>query len=289
MDRFSRQLLALGIDVQEKIMSTKVLIVGCGALGSSIAELLVRLGVKELKIVDADVVELSNLHRTHIFTEKDLMKPKVLACKEFLEKINSEVKIEPIFDIIDETNAENLVKDVDVVFDGLDNINYRLILNDACVKYEKPLIYAGISGEYGNAKLVIPGKTSCLACFLQPSDSRNACDIIGTTTVVPNFLASIQVQLFINYLRGYSEDELVIADLKDLRLDKIKMKRNPQCEACSLHEYKYLRRMDINCGLTRAEKAEGDRIFSSNGVELYKYNGSYIICYNQKCFKKRIA
>ncbi|MDT7901473.1 MAG: HesA/MoeB/ThiF family protein [Acidianus sp.] len=289
MDRFSRQLLTLGIDVQEKIMNTKVLIAGCGALGSSIAELLVRLGVKELKIVDADVVELSNLHRTHIFTEKDLMKPKVLACKEFLEKINSEVKIEPIFDIIDETNAENLVKDVDVVFDGLDNINYRLILNDACVKYGKPLIYAGISGEYGNAKLIIPGKTSCLACFLQPFNTRNACDIIGTTTIVPNFLASIQVQLFINYLRGYSEDELIIADLKELRLDKIKMSRNPQCEACSLHEFKYLKHMDINCGLIRTEKIEGDKVFSSNGIELYKYDGDYIICYNQKCFKKRIA
>ncbi|BDC19730.1 HesA/MoeB/ThiF family protein [Acidianus sp. HS-5] len=289
MDRFSRQLLALGIDVQDRIMNAKVLIAGCGALGSSIAELLVRLGVKELKIVDADVVELSNLHRTHIFTEKDIMKPKIIACKEYLEKINSEVKIEPIFDIIDETNAENLVKDVDVVFDGLDNVNYRLILNDACVKYGKPLIYAGISGEYGNAKLVIPEKTSCLSCFLQPLDIRNACDIIGTTTVVPNFLASIQVQLFINYLRGYSKDELILVDLKELRIDKINMNRNPKCEACSLHEYKYLKNMEINCGLTRVEKAEGDKIFSSNGTELYKCNGDYIICYNQKCFKKRIA
>ena len=289
MDRFSRQLLALGIDVQDKIMNTKVLIAGCGALGSSIAELLVRLGVRELKIVDADVVELSNLHRTHIFTEKDLMKPKVIACKEYLEKINSEVKIDPIFDIIDETNAENLVKDVDVVFDGLDNVNYRLILNDACVKHNKPLIYAGISGEYGNAKLVIPEKTSCLSCFLQPLDTRNACDVIGTTTVVPNFLASIQVQLFINYLRGYSEDELIIADLRELRIDKIKMNRNPNCEACSLHEYKYLKAMEINCGLTRVEKAEGVKVFSSGSIELYKHNGDYIICYNQKCFKKRIA
>ncbi len=289
MDRFSRQLLALGIDVQERIMNTKALVAGCGALGSSIAELLVRLGVKELKIVDADVVELSNLHRTHIFTEKDIMKPKVLACKEYLEKINSEVKIEPIFDIIDDTNVENLIKGVDVVFDGLDNVNYRLILNDACVKQGKPLIYAGISGEYGNAKLVIPEKTSCLSCFLQPLDVQNACDVIGTTTVVPNILASIQVQLFINYLRGYSEDELILVDLKELRLDKIKMSRNPKCEACSLHEYKYLRNMEINCGLSRVEKARGDKIFSSNGIELYKSDGDYIICYNQKCFKKRTA
>lgn len=291
MERFSRQLLTLGIEVQQKIMESKILVVGCGALGSALAEYLVRLGVKEITIVDADVVELSNLHRTHIFTEKDLMRPKVLACKDYLQKINSSVKINPILDIIDNENVEDLVKSHDIVFDALDNIYYRLVLNDACVKNSVPLIHAGISGEYGSAKLVVPNKTSCLSCFLQPYETQDACNVIGTTTVVPSIMAALQVQLFINYLRGEIQEELILLDLRTLRMDKVKINRNPYCEACSLHQYKYLKEpIPLSCGLVRVRETDGGKLlFSSNEVKISKVNDGYIICYNQKCYKKKTA
>jgi adenylyltransferase/sulfurtransferase len=286
MERYSRQLLALGLEVQEKISSLKVAVIGCGALGSAIAEMLTRLGVKELLLVDADVVELSNLHRTHVFTEKDLMRPKALVCKEYLKKINNNIKINIVLDILDNKNAENIVKGNDIVFDALDNLNYRLILNDACVKNNIPLIYAGVTGEYSSAKIIIPGKTSCLSCFLEPTDGNNACEIIGTTIATVDAIASIQIQLLINYLRGLYKDEMIYLDMEDLRLEKIKMRRNPNCEACSLHQYKYLKSEFDTCGILRSEKS-GKNIFSSSEVEIYKDNDGTIICYNEKCFKKK--
>ncbi|WP_236748944.1 HesA/MoeB/ThiF family protein [Acidianus manzaensis] len=291
MERFSRQLLTLGIDVQQKIMESKVLVAGCGALGSALAEFLVRLGVKEITIVDADVVELSNLHRTHIFTEKDIMRPKVIVCKDYLNKINSDTKINAIEDIIDNSNAEEIVKNHDVVFDGLDNIYYRLILNDACIKNNIPLIYAGISGEYGSAKIVVPNKTSCLSCFLQPYDTQDSCNVIGTTTIVPSIMASIQIQLFINYLRGEIDNNLILFDFKNLNIDKIKIEKNPECEACSYHKYKYLNeKPPISCGLSRHKKQNNEKlIFSSNEIQIFKNEESYILCYGQKCYKKKIA
>ncbi|WP_168360713.1 HesA/MoeB/ThiF family protein [Acidianus sulfidivorans] len=292
MERFSRQLLTLGIEVQQKIMESKVLVAGCGALGSALAEFLVRLGVKEITIVDADIVELSNLHRTHIFTEKDLMKPKVIACKNYLSKINSNTKINAIEDIIDNTNADEIVKNHDIVFDGLDNIYYRLILNDACVKNNIPLIYAGISGEYGSAKLVIPNKTACLSCFLQPYDTQDSCNIIGTSTIVPAVMASIQIQLFINYLRGEINDNLILFDLKNLSIDKVPINRNPSCEACSYHEYKYLNEKPaMSCGLIRYynKNSKEKLVFSSDEIQVFKDEEGYILCYNQKCYKKKTA
>lgn len=288
MERYSRQLLALGLELQEKISSLKVAIIGCGALGSALAEMLTRLGVKELVLVDADIVELSNLHRTHIFTEKDLMRPKVLVCKEYLKKINNDTKINTILDILDNENAEQIVKGNDVVFDALDNVNYRLVLNDACIKNNIPLVYAGVTGEYASAKIIIPNKTSCLSCFLEPINERNACEIIGTTISTINTIASIQIQLLINYLRGKYEDEMIYLDMEDLRLEKIKMKRNSNCEACSLHLYKHLNSKFDTCGILRSEKL-GQNIFRSSEVEIYKDSEGTIICYNEKCFKKKEA
>uniref|UniRef100_A0A2U9IG01 Thiamine biosynthesis protein ThiF n=1 Tax=Acidianus brierleyi TaxID=41673 RepID=A0A2U9IG01_9CREN len=288
MERYSRQLLALGLELQEKISSLKVAVIGCGALGSALAEMLTRLGVKELVLVDADVVELSNLHRTHIFTEKDLMRPKALVCKEYLKKVNSNIKIDTILDILDSKNAEEIVKGNDIVFDALDNVNYRLVLNDACVKNNIPLIYAGVTGEYASAKIIIPGKTSCLSCFLEPIDERNACEIIGTTIATIDIITSIQIQLLINYLRGRYEDEMIYIDMEDLRLEKIKMKRNSNCEACSLHQYKYLKSKFYTCGMLRSEKS-GKNIFRSSEVEIYKDSEGTIICYDEKCFKKKEA
>ncbi|MBP1356888.1 MAG: HesA/MoeB/ThiF family protein, partial [Sulfolobus sp.] len=155
MERYSRQLLVLGVELQEKIRKIRAAIVGCGALGTGIAELLARLGVGYLKLIDADYIELNNLHRTHLFEEDDLYKPKAVSCAEKIKKINSEVKVEPIIDIVTHDNVIKLLEDVDYVFDATDNILTRLIINDACVKLRKPFIYGGVSGLYGSVKLIL--------------------------------------------------------------------------------------------------------------------------------------
>ncbi|EZQ06956.1 MULTISPECIES: HesA/MoeB/ThiF family protein [Acidianus] len=288
MERYSRQLLALGIDVQERIMESKVAVVGCGALGSSLAELLGRLGVGEITIIDADIVEMSNLHRTHLFTEKDLMRPKAIVCKEKIEEINSEVKINAVLDIVDQTNALDIVKGKDIVFDALDSVNYRLILNDACVANKVPLIYAGISGEYGTVKLIVPGKTSCLSCFMTPGEGSNSCEIIGTTSIVPTVMASLQVQLYLNYLRREVQDEMILFDFRTMNMEKVKINMNPNCEACALHEYIYIKEnISQSCGISRIsnETLSED---SSSEIKISKTQDGLTICYGSKCFKKRV-
>ena len=285
MERYSRQLLVLGLELQEKLKELKVTVVGCGALGSTLVELLARLGVGYIKVIDADIVELSNLHRTHLFTENDLWKPKAIICKERGEEINHEVKIEAVTDIIDEDNVEELIKGSDYVFDALDNLYYRLLLNDACVKNSIPLIYGGVTSEYSSVKLVLPEKSACLSCFLNyEGEEENACETIGTIDTVVSVTASLQVQLMLNHLRGENDDFLYYLDFRKMRFDKIKLERNEKCQACSLHEFKFLKKEEKkpNCGIIRDKERE-----INNEYIIEKDGNSLVICYkNGKCFKK---
>jgi len=285
MERYSRQLLVLGLELQERLKKLKVTVVGCGALGSTLVELLARLGVGNIRVIDADIIELSNLHRTHLFTEKDVGKPKAFICKERGEEINHEVKIEAITDIIDEDNVEELIKGSDYVFDALDNLYYRLLLNDACVKNSIPLIYGGVAGEYSSVKLVLPEKNACLSCFLNyGGEEENVCETIGTLDTVVSVTASLQVQLMLNHLRGETDNFLYYLDFRKMNFDKIKIERNEKCQACSLHEFKFLKKeiRKPNCGIIRDKERE---IESDYIVE--KEENNLIICYkNGKCFKK---
>lgn len=285
MERYSRQLLILGLELQQRLKELSVSIIGCGALGSSILELLVRLGVGKIKIVDADIVEISNLHRTHLFTEKDVGQPKVFACKKRALKINNEVSIEAIPDIIDENNVEDIIRGSDYVFDALDNLYYRLLLNDACVKQNIPLIYGGVMSEYASVKIILPNKNACLSCFLNyEGNEENVCETIGTLDTIVSLTASLQVQLMLNHLRGYQDDSLYYIDLKNMRFDKIKIEKNEKCQACSKHEFKYLNGEieKPSCGLLRSESRNID-----SDYYLEKNRDEFIICYsNGKCFKK---
>ena len=285
MERYSRQLLVLGLELQEKLKELKVTVVGCGALGSSLVELLVRLGVGNIKVIDADIIELSNLHRTHLFEEKDLGKPKAVVCKERGEEINHEVKIEAVTDIIDENDVEELIKGSDYVFDALDNLYYRLLLNDACVKNSIPLIYGGVMSEYSSVKLVLPEKNACLSCFLNyEGEEENVCETIGTLNTTVSITASLQVQLMLNHLRGDTDDFLYYLDFRKMRFDKVKIERNEKCQACGLHEFRFLKGEEKrpNCGLIREQERE-----INNEYIIEKDRNSLVICYkNGKCFKK---
>ncbi|MCG3109730.1 SAMP-activating enzyme E1 [Metallosphaera sp. J1] len=281
LEMFTRQLLVLGPEIQEKLFSLNVLVAGCGALGTAIIELLVRLGVGHVTVVDADVVETSNLHRTHLFTLSDVGKPKALVCAQKAMEIGSGSRVTPVLDIVDETNAESLVKGMDFVFDALDNVNPRLILNDACVKNGVPLIYGGVSGEYGSALFVSPRDTPCLSCFMEPMDQADACETMGTTVMTVSLVANLQVQMMLNALRGDIPRGLYYVDARSLTLQVVDMKRNPSCEACSLGEYKYLGGIRTSCGLIRVNERppEGPRPY------LRRMPDGLLICY-ENCFKK---
>lgn len=167
VERYSRQVLALGLETQEKLREISILVAGCGATGSHVLELLVRMGVREVLVVDPDIVELSNLHRTSLFKEEDVGSPKAKVCARRATEINSEVSIKPFVDMIDQSNVLKFVKTVDFVFDGLDSMYSRLILNDAAVQLGRPLVYGGVEGEYGTAYLIVPHRTACLSCFVE--------------------------------------------------------------------------------------------------------------------------
>ncbi|AEB94511.1 MULTISPECIES: HesA/MoeB/ThiF family protein [Metallosphaera] len=277
---FTRQLLVLGPELQERIFSLNVLVAGCGALGTATLEMLTRLGVGKITVIDADIVEVSNIHRTHFFKREDVGKPKAEVCVRRAREIGSGTQLEAILDIVDETNAESLVKGKDFVFDALDSVNSRLILNDACVKNGVPLIYGGISGEYGSA-MYVSEDGPCLSCFMTPMEQVDSCETIGTTVTTVTLVASLQVQMMVNALRGEIPKGLYYVDGRGLSLQALDIKKNSLCEACSLHEFRYLKGIKTNCGLIRVkfEPPSLERPFVT------RTSDGLIICH-ENCFKK---
>ncbi|WP_338600091.1 HesA/MoeB/ThiF family protein [Sulfolobus tengchongensis] len=290
VERYSRQLLALGLETQQKLGELKVLIAGCGALGTVIAELLTRLGVGEITVIDADVVDITNLHRVHLFDENDIGKPKAEVCSKKLSLINSSIKVNHTIDVIDERNIENILSDKDYIFDALDNLYYKLLLNDAAVKMKKILIYGGINGEYGSAKLIVPNETSCLSCFINYSEddeeTGNMCDVVGATPLIVELTATLQVNLMLNHLRGMPDYSLYYIDSRNINVEKIKVEKNSRCKACSLNEFPFLNQKirKPKCGIFRTNL----QVLDIDKPEISKSMGSILLCYpNVGCFEKR--
>jgi molybdopterin/thiamine biosynthesis adenylyltransferase len=146
-NRYSRQILfaQIGKTGQEKLINSRILLVGCGALGASHAEMLARAGVGKIRVVDRDFVEFSNLQRQTLFSEADANErlPKAIACKNRIAEINSEVEVEAIVADVNYSNIEKLIENCDLIIDGTDNFQVRYLVNDACVKHKKTWIYGG--------------------------------------------------------------------------------------------------------------------------------------------------
>lgn len=182
--RYSRQILFKPIQVtgQEKLQQSHALIIGCGALGSGIAEMLVRAGIGKLTIADRDYVEASNLQRQQLFTEHDAKEgtPKVVAAKRRLQAIRSDVEIEAILDHIDAPLLEKLSTDVDILLDGTDNFETRLLINDIAWKKQIPWIYGACVSSSGTVFPFVPGETPCFRCLLPALPAVNeTCDTAG--------------------------------------------------------------------------------------------------------------
>lgn len=199
-DRYSRQerFGPIGKEGQARLRDSHVLVCGCGALGSVIANSLVRAGVGRLRIVDRDFLEMNNLQRQVLYDESDVRSglPKAIVAKEKLERINSDVQIEAIVTDIDYTNVESLMEGVDVVLDGTDNFETRFLINDAAIKNGIPWIYGGCIGAEGQTMTILPGETPCLRCLLQempPPGSSPTCDTAGILGPIINVVASVEV------------------------------------------------------------------------------------------------
>lgn len=208
-ERYSRQILfrEIGREGQERLHASRVLVVGCGALGAAHAEMLSRAGVGKLRIVDRDFVEFTNLQRQTLFSESDAADrlPKAIAAKKRISKINSEIDVEAIVADVNNSNVESLIAGCDIILDGTDNFQVRYLVNDACVKHAKPWIYGAAVSSYGTTMTIRPGETPCLRCIFEEmpdAGSAPTCDTAGVIMPIIASISAIQVAEAIKLLVG---------------------------------------------------------------------------------------
>jgi molybdopterin-synthase adenylyltransferase len=250
-DRYSRQILFNGIGEagQRKLLAARVLIVGCGALGSAHAEALCRAGVGHLRIVDRDFVEPSNLQRQTMFTESDAEKrlPKAVAAANHLREINSEIQVEPHVTDVNHSNIEQLIDDCDVVLDGTDNFSTRYLINDACVKHRTNWVYGAAVGSYGVTMTVRPHQTPCLRCVFEeapPAASAPTCDTSGVIMPIISIVSAVQVAETLKLITERFDElhgSLMQFDVWQNEWRKIKLSEpHVDCPTCSLAQFETL-------------------------------------------------
>ncbi len=253
MERYSRQMRFHGIgeEGQKKLLTSRVTLCGCGALGTVLANVLVRAGVGFVRIIDRDFIETHNLQRQVLFDEDDVAAgiPKAEAAARKLRRINSEINIESIVTDIDHTNIADFVKDVDLVLDGTDNFEVRYLVNDAAIKLNKPWVYGGAIGSVGQTMTIIPGQTPCLRCVVEtspPPGMAATCETAGVLSPTINVIASLQATEAIKIMTGHIEAinrELVYVDVWDneFRRFKIsKLKDKVDCPCCKQRNFEWL-------------------------------------------------
>jgi molybdopterin/thiamine biosynthesis adenylyltransferase len=250
-EKYSRQMLFAGIgpEGQKRLLASRAAIVGCGAIGAAAANLLVRAGVGYVRIIDRDFVEPSNLQRQTLFDESDAVNalPKAVAAERKLRFINSSVAVEGVVADLSPRNAEALLSDVHLLFDGTDNFETRFLINDVAVKSSRPWIYAAAVASYGLTMTIRPGETACLACLLESGGVgqglEETCDTIGVLGPIVNLIASLEVAEALKLLSSHSEalhGHLLSCDVWTGRMQSIGVARNPQCRACVRREFTYL-------------------------------------------------
>jgi len=260
-ERYSRQILFAGIGEggQQRLLESSAVLVGCGALGTALANLLVRAGLGRLRIVDRDFVEPSNLQRQTLFEESDAREalPKAVAAERRLRAINSGVAVEGIVADLGPKNAEELLGGFPIILDGTDNFETRFLLNDAAIHQNVPWIYAAVVASYGVTLTVRPGQTACLACALEsgtppragdatretPAGAEDTCDTVGVLGAAAGVIASIEAAEAIKLLLGKMESgggRLVSFDVWSGRFQSVRVARNPSCRACIRRDFRYL-------------------------------------------------
>ncbi|MGH9715748.1 MAG: ThiF family adenylyltransferase [Candidatus Acidiferrales bacterium] len=256
-EKYSRQILFGGIGEagQERLLNASSVLVGCGALGTASANLLVRAGLGRLRIIDRDFVEPSNLQRQTLFDEADAHEalPKAVAAERHLRAINSGVQVKGITGDLTPKNAAELLAGFDLILDGTDNFETRLLLNDAAISLGIPWIYAAVVGGYGVTMTIRPGETACLACLLESGDgsgTRGAalggdatCDTVGVLHAAVGAISSIQSAEAMKLLAGKPEAlnrRLVSCDVWSGKFQSISVARNLECRACARRDLMYL-------------------------------------------------
>jgi adenylyltransferase/sulfurtransferase len=250
LSRYLRQTIfpGIGVEGQKKLLAARVVIIGCGATGTVIANHLTRAGVGHLTIVDRDFIELNNLQRQLLFDEQDLAAhlPKAIAAERKLRAINSDIEIRGIVTDVNAENIESLIAGATLVMDGTDNFETRYILNDACIKHNLPWIYTGAVATYGMSQTIIPGETACLRCLfaeVPPPGTSATCDTAGVVGPVVGAMASVSATEAIKFIVGQGELNrgIIHFDLWYNTFDQFQNKGpREDCPACQHRHFEFL-------------------------------------------------
>lgn len=261
LSRYHRQTIfpPVGVDGQNRLLAATAVIVGCGASGSSLANLLVRAGVGHVRIIDRDFIELNNLQRQILFDEDDIEAnlPKAEAAARKLRRINSQVEVEAVVADANPGNILSLLDGATVVLDGTDNFSTRFLINDACLKLAIPWVYSGVVASYGmtatfvpdGAPAKLPGDrevTGCLRCLLgdlPPPGSAPTCDTAGIIGPIVTFVTSVAAAEAIKLVvgRGKLNTGLIHADMWEHEYEQFASAgKLPDCPACGLRRFDFL-------------------------------------------------
>jgi len=235
MARYLRQILidGIGTEGQEKLAGASVAVVGAGGLGSPALTYLAAAGIGRLKLIDFDTVDISNLNRQFLHSEKDIGRPKALSAKEKLKALNSEIAIYAHEELLAPENAEMLLAGCDVVLGAVDSIEARFVINKACTMLRIPYVDGGISGFTGSVAFVHPPKTPCLRCFFPETNHEKApAGVLGASAgVIGAILANIALLILLGASNPL-ESKILIYDALRMSMDLIDIKRDECCVVC---------------------------------------------------------
>ena len=251
--RYSRQILfdKIGEEGQRRLGEARVVLIGCGALGTVLANTLVRAGVGYMRLCDRDYIEKNNLQRQVLFDEDDIAAnlPKAQAAADKLGRINSDVTVEPVVVDVNYTNIERLAEGADLILDGTDNFETRFLINDLAVKTNRPWIYGAVISATGLCMTIVPHDTPCLRCVFEeapPPELNPTCDTAGVLGPAVNLVASLQAIEAIKILSGRRDEinrHLVHIDVWSGRFVNMKVgsaRDRGDCPCCKRNEFVFL-------------------------------------------------
>ena len=233
--RYRRQIIlpGWGVEAQETLRSSRVLVAGAGGLGCAVALNLTVAGVGRIRICDSDTVDITNLNRQFLHMEQSIGSQKTLSAQATLSAINSEISLEPIFQKITEHNVDDIVGDAQLIIDCLDNFDGRNALNQCVVRKGIPMVHGAIWGMEGRITFLHPPKTPCLACLFPKAPVRHEIPVLGAVACTTGSLQAIEAIKYLVNSGPTLKGRMLIMDYSTMRFQELEAAKNPHCPVCA--------------------------------------------------------
>ena len=239
LETYSRQVVLadIGYDGQVKLRNARVCLIGVGGLGAPVALKLAGMGIGYLRIVDRDIVSRSDLHRQYLYDAQCIGQPKVEVAWRKLSQLNPDVQLDPVPESLNSINAEELIKGMDVVIDGLDRPEPRYIVNRTCNRLKIPYIFGAAIEVFGNVSTLLPGQTFCLECFMPglKDEDLPACGVVGVHPSILGIVSSVQVSEAARVIMGKEPklfNKLLYIDLREFEFNILDIPALDSCKVC---------------------------------------------------------